>query len=397
MPSVKLTARAVEALRPPASGQLDYWDADNPGFGVRISVGGRKTWVVMYRHGNVKRRLTLGTYPALSLANAREKAGKALHAVQYDDADPAAEKKAERAAETFAELTAQYLERHAKRTKRSWRKDLQILEKDLLPRFGRRRASDITRRDIIAMLDDIIARHAPIQANRTLEVVRKLFNWAIGRDMIEANPCYRVPKPSSENRSDRVLTEDEIRAVWRALDAETLLTAAIFKLRLLTAQRGAELLTMRWDQIANGWWTIPAKFAKNGLAHRVPLSLQTLTLLDEIRRLGNGSPWVFPSADGEGHRTAIHKAHERIRRRAGVSFVPHDLRRTVASHMTSMGVNRLVVSKILNHVEKGITAVYDRHSYDREKRAALDAWGAYLQQMVNTGDAVSNNVIPLLR
>jgi integrase len=199
----------------------------------------------------------------------------------------------------------------------------------------------VTRRDIIAMLDDIVTRGAPIQANRTLEVVRKLFNWAVGRDLIQLNPCYRVPKPSSENRSDRVLSESEIRTVWNALSAEAPLTAARFKLQLLTAQRGAEVLTMRWDQIANGCWTIPAQFAKNGLAHRVPLSPQASALLDEIRPLGSGSPWTFPDADGEGHRAAIHKAHERIRRRSQVSFVPHDLRRTAASHMTSMGISRL--------------------------------------------------------
>jgi hypothetical protein len=122
MPSVKLTARRVETLPPPPSGQIDYWDADNPGFGLRISVGRRKAWVLMYRHGNMKRRLTLGTHPALSLADAREKAGEALHAVQYDGADPAAEKKAGRTAETSAELAALYLGRHAKRAKRSWRK-----------------------------------------------------------------------------------------------------------------------------------------------------------------------------------------------------------------------------------------------------------------------------------
>src|SRR5215471_10714417 len=115
MPSIKMTARGIDALRPPESGQIDYWDADNPGFGMRVSGGGRKAWVVMYRHGNVKRRLTLVTYPALSLAEAREKAANVQHAVQFKGADPASEKKAERAAETFAELAEDYIERHAKR------------------------------------------------------------------------------------------------------------------------------------------------------------------------------------------------------------------------------------------------------------------------------------------
>src|SRR5262245_30849845 len=369
-----MTVRAVNVIRPPRTGQMDYWDADTPGFGLRVSAGGRMSWVVMYRHGDVKRRLTLGNYPALSLAEGRAKARRALHTVQSQGGDPAADKKANRAAETFREMVQEYLERYAKREKRSWRKDLQILEKDLLPRFGKRKAKDITRRDIIAMLDDIFERGAPIQANRTLEVVRKLFNWAIGRDMLQINPCHRLPKPSSENQSHRVLNEAELRAVWKANQAEAPLTAAMFKLRLLTSQRGAEVLAMRWDQISDGWWTIPAEVAKNGLAHRVPLAPQAQSLLDAIRPLSEHTGWVFPGAGGGRHRVAVNKAHKRIRDRSRVSFVPHDLRRTVASHMTGLGISRLVVSKLLNHVERGVTAVYDRHSYDQEKRAALEAW-----------------------
>jgi integrase len=344
----------------------------------------------MYRHGDVKRRLTLGNYPALSVAEGRAKARRALHTVQYQGADPAADKKANRAAETFGEMVQEYLERYAKREKRSWRKDLQILEKDVLPRFGKRKAKDITRRDIIAMLDDIVERGAPIQANRTLEVVRKLFNWAIGRDILQVNACHRVPKPSSENRSDRVLNEAEIRVVWKATDTEAPLTAAAFKLRLLTAQRGAEVLAMRWDQILDGWWTIPAEVAKNGLAHRVPLSPQAQSLLDAIRPLSADTGWVFPGAEDTRHRVAVHKAHNRIRDRCGVSFVPHDLRRTAASHMTGMGISRLVVSKLLNHVESGVTAVYDRHSYDQEKRAALEAWGFQLERIVGSSNTPSS-------
>ncbi len=390
-----MTVRSVEAIKPPASGQVDYWDTDHPGFGVRVSAGGRKTWVAMYRHGNLKRRLTIGTYPTLSLAEAREKAIAAHHAVQYSGADPATAKKVERAAETFAELAADYIERHAKRQKRSWRKDELILEKDALPRFGNRKAKDITRRDIIAMLDEIVERGAPIQANRTLEIVRKMFNWAIARDILAINPCYRVSKPSAENRSDRVLTGKEIFAVWNALAAEAPLTAATFKLRLLTAQRGAEVLAMRWDRISNGWWTIPAEIAKNGFSHRVPLSAPALDLLDDIRPRGEGSEWVFPGASGEGHRVTIHKAHNRISRRSGVAFVPHDLRRTAASHMTGMGIARLVVSKVLNHVEPGITAVYDRHSYDAEKRSALDMWARRVDEIVTRRDAAASNLIAL--
>jgi integrase len=399
MPTLKMTDRSVAAIRPPVKGQADYWDSKLPGFGIRVSAG-RKSWTLLYRHGATKRRLTLGTYPILPLADARELAEKALHGVQFAGRDPATEKKLERVAETFEELARDYIERHAKREKRSWRKDELILERDALPRFGRKRAKEITRREIIAMLDDIVARGSPIQANRVLEVVRKLFNWAIGKDILETNPCYRVPKPSSENKSDRVLSEAEIKSVWMAAEAEPPLTAAIFKLRLMTAQRGAEVLALRWDQIVDAWWTIPAEVAKNGLAHRVFLSPQVLALLEEIRPLGKGSQWVFPagtkSQSKGGHRVAINKAHEHVRARSQVDYVPHDLRRSVASHMTSMGISRLVVGKLLNHVESGVTAVYDRHSYDREKAEALSIWNTRLEEIV-TGRSHPEKIIALRR
>ena len=398
MPNTKMTARSIEAIKPPESGQVDYWDADNPGFGLRISAGGRRAWIVMYRRGGVKRRLTLGTYPALSLADARKKAGEAQHAVEYEQADPAAKKKENRHAETVADIIDAYLI-YAKREKRSWKKDEQILEKDVRPRFGLYKAKDITRREIIAMLDDILERGAPIQANRTFSVTRRLFNWAMSRDIVEINPCYRVSRPASENTRDRVLSEDEIKAVWKALDAEKPLAAAIYKLRLLTAQRGAEVLAMRWDQISEGWWTIPAEVAKNGIAHRVPLSTQALALIDSLRPIDGDedsvpSEWLFPGDTKDGHRVAINKLHENIRKRSEVDFVSHDLRRTAASHMTSMGISRLTVAKILNHVERSVTAIYDRHSYDAEKRHALDAWGARLEAIINKTES-PGNVVPL--
>ena len=418
MPSIKMTARTIEAIKPPTEGQVDYWDEDNPGFGLRVSSGGRRAWVLMYRHGGVKRRLTLGTNPPLSLADARDAADKAMHAVQHEKKDPAAEKKAERKAETVAELAAIYIERHAKREKRSWRVDQSILDKDVLPRFKSRKAKDITRRDIIAMLDDIVARGAPIQANRTLEIVRKMFNWAISRDIIEISPCYRVGKPSSENARDRVLSADEIKALWTMLDKPDLEmtrpVALALKLQLVTAQRIGEVIGMAWSEIdldGDKVWTIPAEKAKNGLAHRVPLSVSALAILAEVKAIEAArraqrakrrkcalkdvpeSPWVFPSPrqgaaiDSQAVSHAMQKNLDAL----GITdAVPHDLRRTAASHMTGMGINRLVVSKILNHVEKGVTAVYDRHGYDAEKKHALDAWAARLGEIITSKKAAGN-------
>lgn len=151
---------------------------------------------------------------------------------------------------------------------------------------------------------------------------------------------------------------------------------------------------MRWEDISDNLWTIPAERSKNGLPHRVPLSPLALELLGEAEKLAK-SPWVFPGANPITHLSgnAVDHALQSSRKVLELSdLTPHDLRRTAASHMTGMGISRLVVAKILNHAESGITAVYDRHSYDTEKRQALDAWGQRLQEIVRGHEG---KVVPL--
>jgi len=240
-------------------------------------------------------------------------------------------------------------------------------------RWGSRKVKDIQRRDVRELLDEIAAR-APIMANRTLALVRKMFTFAIEHDWLEANPCQMIKRFAPERQRDRVLSEDEVRALWKAPDSEGAIIAAVFRFRLLTAQRGGEVLGAAWDEmdLTSGWWTISAARSKNGLAHRVPLSPQALKVLKPLRSVAGDSPWVFPSPKKQGASIAhAQKAIERIVQRSGVDFRGHDLRRTAASLMVGVGVPRLVVSKILNHVETGVTAVYDRHSYDIE--TALNA------------------------
>ena len=380
----RFTTRFIDSIKPPQSGRDEYWEQATPGFGLRVSASGRKTWVQMYRHHGRLRRLTLGTYPALELKDARDLAKASRRKVEKG-LDPASMKLADRNAETFDELADEYLEQHAKLRKRSWRKDELALKRDLRPAFGHHKTKDIKRREVHALLDRIVARGAPIQANRTLEILRKIFNWGITREIVETNPCHMIEKPSAEHQRERVLNDDEIRAWWTAFEGETPLMSAMFKLRLLTAQRGGEISHMRWSDIDAGWWTIPGEFAKNGRTHRVPLSPQAMNVLAKVGQYGNGSPWVFPSPTVDGPIKSIWKATARIQRTARVAdAVPHDLRRTVASRMTGeLGINRLTVSKILNHVETGVTAVYDRHSYDAEKRQALHAWGKRLDDILS--------------
>jgi integrase len=384
-----------------------YTEWGERGLGVRVTPNGVKTFIFKYRFDGKVRWMTLGTYPELTLADAHEahaEAWKVLRQGINPGAKAINERKEERDAPTVAALTDEYLEKWAKPRKRSWREDARILQKDVLPAWGHRKAKDITRRNVIGLLDDIVDRGAGIMANRTLATIRKMFNFAVSRDIITVSPCLAVHSPAPERQRDRVLTVDEIRALWHALEGAKMMsegTKLALKLQLVTGQRKAEIVSAAWDEIdlSDRWWTIPPEKAKNKMTHRVPLSPLALELLQAAKNITGNSPWIFPSPQTDRHITpeAIDHAVRRPGLEAlGFSFVPHDLRRSAASHMTSMGISRLVVSKILNHVERGVTAVYDRHSYDKEKRQALETWGRKLREIIGGSEEI-NNVIPLTR
>ena len=391
MPTLRLTARGVDALRTlPGQARTEFFDERMPGFHVRVTASGAKSYGLLYRHGRRRCRLTLASADKVTLADARDLARAALKDLA-NGIDPAAKKKADRMADTFDELAEQYLEKWAKPRKKSWRDDERIINNKLSPTLGKQRVQDITRADVRSLLARIATgslkgqrKPAPIEANRTRAVLRKIFNWAISEDLAERNPVLGVPPPGIERQRDRVLNDGEIRAIWDELDNEHPLIAAIFRLLLLSAQRRGEVLSMRWEDVDfnTAWWTIPGERAKNGLPHRVPLSTQALAVLDDVRRENPKSRWVFPSPKGNTHIGTVQKAVERLRNSTEVEFRLHDFRRTAASHMTSMGISRLTVSKILNHVEQGVTRVYDRHSYDPEKREALEMWSAQLETIV---------------
>lgn len=374
MPVLKLTDLRVKALSTEKA-QEDFFDAVLPTFGVRVSSLGAKSFFVMYRQWGRKHRRTLGRYPKLGLSDARDLARDVMKKVE-SGADPGANG---RQALTFGELANTYLELYAKIQKKSWREDHRMLAKDLLPRWEGRPVRTIRRADVVELLDDVALR-GPIIANRTRALVSKIFSWGMSRDMVEANPAHGSPVPGKSRSRDRVLTPEEIRAIWEAVDAEGSRTSATLKLRLLTAQRGMEVMSMRWSDIEGPWWTVPAEKSKNGMANRVYLAPMTREL---IKKLPNGSPYVFPATRGrKAHLSNPNKMLQRIREASRVEFWGHDLRRTAATHMAQLGISRLVIAKVLNHAERGVTAVYDRASYDRQKLEAWKLWGRELQSLL---------------
>lgn len=398
----KLKAINVKNLQPQ---EKSYLASDDNGLYVRVSPGGKKTWLYIYSLDGKRRWYKLGTFPEMGLKEARDELSRARQLVgrEKDPADEKIKARAERkTAPNVKELVQEYLEKWAKPRKRTWKEDERILFKDVVPKWGKRKAKDIKRRDVILLLEGVAERGAVIQSNRVLAVVRKMFNFAIGRGILEFNPCLNVAPVGKEKQKDRCLTADEIKALWHGLEnggmSEEIRRALRFI--LVTGQRPGEVIALHAGEIDGCWWTIPAGKAKNGKAHRVYLSHLAMSLID----VSQGG-YIFPSPKAENRDKHIHvnalahavrkalKPDEQSGKRALEidPFTPHDLRRTAASHMTGAGVSRLVVSKILNHVEKGVTAVYDRHSYDREKQLAMETWERRLLATLEPQD--SSNVL----
>jgi integrase len=397
MPKISFTVRKLDSLKP-SEARVDYWDCGIPGLVLRVTPDGTKTFSILYRIGGRRRRYTLGGFPVLKLADARDRAKDALELVRRG-IDPVEEQMRREEAEvarriegfTFDALAQRFLAEYVTKL-RSKYEVTRSLKEYLIPEFGKTKARELKRAAVRDYLDNM-AKSKPVMANRCLAYVRKMYAWALSKDLVEFNPCAGIPRPGAEHERDRVLTEDEIKAIWQALDKEKLIMAATFRLRLFTAQRGGEVHTMRWKDTDGDWWTIPAEFTKNKLAHRVPLSPQAARVLDQVRRITGEqdekqgrerSEWVFPNPVRRNeHMTECQKLAQRVRRESKVDYRAHDFRRTAASMMAGMGIPRLVIGKILNHAEPGVTKVYDRYRYDPEKRQALDAWGQRLARIVS--------------
>ena len=403
---MQFTDKLIKALKPKET-RYDLREANGDGFAIRISPSQIKSWVFFYHFEGKKRRMTLGNYPDLSLADARAQHRQALTLLSRGIDPGQAQRQNEleaRMAPTVNVLANEYIEIWAKPRKRSWKEDLRILNKDVLPVWGKYKAKDITRRDIVLLLDKILERGAPISANRTLAVIRRMFNFAIERDILSISPCHSIKAVAKENRRERVLSEDEILKFWLGLDNASMTepTKIALKLQLITAQRKGEIISAEWEEfdLTNGWWNIPASKSKNGNSHRVPLSNLALALLNDLKSQSNiCSQWLFPSPTGKAHISPTSVDHALRKNLYNLPenerFTPHDLRRTAASHITAMGISRLILSKLLNHVDSHVTAIYDRHTYDREKRQSLDLWDTKIQRILSMQNN-NTNVIDIM-
>lgn len=419
-----LTDREIRSAKVPAGlNQRELRDAQVRGLVLRAYKTGVKTWFVFYRRkeDNQRRILKLGDYPGVPLAQARELAEIELGKIAAGE-DPQSEREAARersGAETVAALAELYLESYAKIHKRTkgYTMDRWQLETYVLPRWGDRPIDEITKQDVRDLIQDLAdgklakkGKPTKVAPRNLRAVLSKMFDWAADQGLLPGNPAAGVKLPTrvrehqKKGGRDRVLSDEEIGVLWGELDRLEEVTrkrkripvsAAAFRLILLTAQRPGEVFSMRWRDLEDGaWWVIPAEVAKNGESNRVPLSPQSRKILDQLRPETGGGEYVLPSPFKKGASlTSLKTVKDTIVRRAKMRpWTPHDLRRTAASKMSAEGVPRRVLQAILNHKDRSVTAIYDRYSLDREKREALTVWGRRVEEIV--GGSAPGAVVP---
>ena len=382
----KLDRRAIGTLPGPDYGRFDivHWDTDMSGLGLRVLKSGSRSWVVRYRVGKRQRVITLGKIAVLSPAQARAKAGEILAKARLGQ-DSQAEILTEKASagSLLGDLVTNYIEQHVERVQRP-RTQIETkrhLLKHWKP-FHRIAIADVTHQMVAEHLGKLERRSGPVARNRARSSLSRLFSWAMQEGFSDQNPVGDTAK-RPERARERILSRDELSAIWHATD-EPGDHNAIVRLLLLTGQRRQEVGGMGRQEVdlEKAIWVIPSERTKNRRAHEVPLSPLAVEVLIA---LVEGTDRAFVFGLGDGPFSGWSRAKARLDRKCGVeNWTLHDLRRTFVTELAEMGVMPHVIEAIVNHTsghKAGIAGVYNRATYAGEKRAALDQWSEEIGQM----------------
>jgi integrase len=415
---MKFTDIYIKNLKPDSK---KFYRRESDGFTVRVMPSGVKTWQLVYTVDGRRKEMNLGQYPYVSLAMARERYNDAKK-VLGKGLDPGAieqEKKMERRrTPVLSDFVDEYIKIYAKPKLKSWEKIEQSLKREIVPALGKKKITDIKRRDVVLVLDDVAGR-APVMANRLLAYTRHMFSWAVDRDVLEINPLAGMKRPGGKEESrERKLSDDEIRSLWKALGRDDLnMTDEIrraIKLVLVTAQRPGEVIAMHSSEIDGHWWTISGRKAKNGQTHRVYLTNTAIALLGNYEGKGHlfrtagedDLPMTelamnmairrhlnWPLRDEAGNPLYNKDGKPAVKNRLGVDhFTPHDLRRTATTLMAQAKIIKEHRERVTNHKLGKIDGTYNLHDYDDEKQMALEALERKLLSIISGAES---NVIPI--
>lgn len=425
MPTLRLTDAAIKKLKRPESGRVEYWDTHTRGFGLRCSESGVRSWVLITRSLKVgqwkQQRVTLGKYPAVSLAQARRRAEEAKARAEQGD-DPAATVKADKlrmiesSRNTYGLVTKDFLSKYRGRQNRRPAKSTleemtRILTGADFKAWWDAPMAKLTQRDVMDALDAILNRGAERQANKTLSYLKLLFGWATHRGILEVDPTLGVKKPGAEVTRDRVLSADELRLIWQATEGDDSQFNGIVRLLMLTGQRLNEVAQLPWREIDMDarLWALPSERAKNHREHIIPLTEPALRVLTEgktlqtaIARRSKPAPKLVFTTNGTTPFSGFSKAKRRLDAAINAAdtiphWTPHDIRRSVATHMAEeLRIAPHIIDAVLNHVsgtKAGVAGVYNRALHLDERRDALDAWARHLMQI--TGENLASNIVEL--
>lgn len=423
---MKFTDITIRNLKPK---EQKYYKRENNGFAICVYPTGVKSWFFIFTFEGKRYSMSLGSYPDVSLSAAKLKYNEAWKSFSAGKNPATLEREAQderRRMPTVSDLAKEYIEKHSKVNKKSWKENERVLDKDVVPILGYRKVADVTPRDIILLLEGIIDRDAPIQSNNTLDVIRMIFKYAVDRGYLarESNPVLGVNPLSRKVKRTRQLSEQEIKTLWHSLDrcGMTSKTRRALKLILVTAQRPGEVIGMHRAEVDGHWWTIPGSRTKNGRTHRVYLTELALTLIGDKEGYIFESPRTVPSKRKLKSKVAIklppskaigvnalaHAVRHNCptdccnncescqdteciadrrpleeKNRLGIEFFrPHDLRRTATTNFARIKIPFEYREAILNHARDSLDQTYNLYQYEEEKMESLEKWSRELTRIV---------------
>jgi len=375
---INFTKKSIDALSlPPKGKRTYYYDTKSRGLTLCVTPTGTKTFYLYRKIDGRPERIRIASYPDMTIEKARGKAGD-LNSEIAQGNNPQDQKRAIKAEMLFEQLFNEYIERHAKVHKKSWKGDQSQYDR-YLSHWKPRKLSSIRKQDIQALHAKIGREHGQYAANRLLALLHTLFNKAIEWEWGHPNPAQGIKKFKEKSR-ERFLEADELPRFFSALAEEPNDTARDYILMsLLTGARQANVMAMHWNEInlTRATWTIPE--TKTGDPHTVPLVTPAIEILTR-RKDNTSNPWVFPGTGKTGHLMEPKKAWRRILDRAGIDNLRiHDLRRSLGSWQAATGANLSIIGKTLAHKNVNTTAIYARLNIDPVRESMNKATDAILE------------------
>ena len=375
---MKLTDRQIQLTKPPHSGRITLTDGN--GLQLRITSSDKRTWSLQYRYQGSMRKYTIGSYPEVSLKNARVRNTELRASIQAGH-DPQTAKKLARSPSStnVEECFEEYLRDHLKVNLKTWPEYERAMRKDVLPFVGKIELEALDKPAIRAVIRRITERGRMVLANRVLQYISKMLKWAVGVGYINTNPAADIPKPSKERSRERVLTLDEVMSILAACDSLGGVQAAFVKFLLFSGQRLNEIAKLTRDEIMDDRIAIPRDRNKSGETIITPLLPHLRDIIDSCPR-GNG-PFIFSTTLGEKPLSGFSQIKLLLQNESETTdWTFHDFRRSIATALADDGVDQFTIKCALNHKDSSVTGVYNRSHHVKMKSAALAKWRGLIKQ-----------------